>query len=182
MRPHREPGIRRDARGRIQAYVRAGGQLRFKRFPVDTSAGDRSPVAPRHPSRVAVDAASPWNPRCRHRALPAADCGSAEARGGASPATGMVGGAPRPAPSSRHHPGRRAGRARPTCGGPTRRQRATTTARLSSRCTGRSMAVLPRIRSGTSSRSRVRPRKRAGSRTTRSAASWRPCRIREAPS
>ena len=37
MRPHREPGIRRDARGRIQAYVRAGGQLRFKRFPVDTS-------------------------------------------------------------------------------------------------------------------------------------------------
>ena len=37
MRPHREPGIRRDASGRIHAYVRAGGQLRFKRFPVDTS-------------------------------------------------------------------------------------------------------------------------------------------------
>ena len=36
MRPHREPGIRRDARGRIQAYVRAGEQLRFRRFPVDT--------------------------------------------------------------------------------------------------------------------------------------------------
>ncbi len=35
-RPHREPGIRRDAGGRIHAYVRAGGQLRFKRFPVDT--------------------------------------------------------------------------------------------------------------------------------------------------
>ncbi len=37
MRPHREPGIRRDASGRIQAYVRAGGRLRFKRFPVGTS-------------------------------------------------------------------------------------------------------------------------------------------------
>ena len=36
MRPHREPGIRRDASGRIQAYVRADGQLRFRRFPVDT--------------------------------------------------------------------------------------------------------------------------------------------------
>ena len=37
MRPHREPGIRRDASGKIQAYVRAGGQLRFKRFPAGTS-------------------------------------------------------------------------------------------------------------------------------------------------
>ncbi len=37
MRPHREPGIRRDASGRIQAYVRAGGQLRFTRFPPGTS-------------------------------------------------------------------------------------------------------------------------------------------------
>ena len=37
MRPHREPGIRRDASGRIRAYVRANGQLRFKRFPVGTS-------------------------------------------------------------------------------------------------------------------------------------------------
>ena len=36
MRPHSEPGIRRDASGRIRAYVRAGGQLRFRRFPVDT--------------------------------------------------------------------------------------------------------------------------------------------------
>ena len=36
MRTHREPGIRRDARGGIQAYVRAGGQLRFRRFLVDT--------------------------------------------------------------------------------------------------------------------------------------------------
>ena len=36
-RPHREPGIRRDASGKIHAYVRVGGQLRFKRFPVDTS-------------------------------------------------------------------------------------------------------------------------------------------------
>ena len=36
MRPHRETGIRRDASGRIQAYVRAGGQLRFRRFPIDT--------------------------------------------------------------------------------------------------------------------------------------------------
>lgn len=36
MRPHREPGIRRDARGRIRAYVRANGQLRFKRFPAGT--------------------------------------------------------------------------------------------------------------------------------------------------
>ena len=36
MRPHREPGIRRDASGRIHAYVRAGGQLRFRRFPVNT--------------------------------------------------------------------------------------------------------------------------------------------------
>ncbi len=37
MRTHREPGIRRDASGRIQAYVRADGQLRFRRFPVGTS-------------------------------------------------------------------------------------------------------------------------------------------------
>ena len=36
MRPHREPGIRRDAGGRIRAYVRANGQLRFKRFPAGT--------------------------------------------------------------------------------------------------------------------------------------------------
>ena len=36
MRPHREPGIRRDANGRIQAYVRAGGHLRFRRFPIGT--------------------------------------------------------------------------------------------------------------------------------------------------
>ena len=36
MRPHSEPGIRRDANGRIQAYVRADGQLRFRRFPVGT--------------------------------------------------------------------------------------------------------------------------------------------------
>jgi len=36
-RPHRERGIRRDASGKIHAYVRVGGQLRFKRFPVDTS-------------------------------------------------------------------------------------------------------------------------------------------------
>lgn len=37
MRPHREPGIRRDASGKIRAYVRANGQLRFKRFPPGTS-------------------------------------------------------------------------------------------------------------------------------------------------
>ena len=37
MRPHREPGIRRDASGKIQAHVRAGGQLRFKPFPAGTS-------------------------------------------------------------------------------------------------------------------------------------------------
>ncbi len=37
MRTHREPGIRRDTNGRIQAYVRANGQLRFKRFPAGTS-------------------------------------------------------------------------------------------------------------------------------------------------
>ena len=37
MRPHREPGIQRDASGKIQAYVRADGQLRFKRFPAGTS-------------------------------------------------------------------------------------------------------------------------------------------------
>ena len=36
MRPHREPGIRRDPNGRIQAYVRADGQLRFRRFPAGT--------------------------------------------------------------------------------------------------------------------------------------------------
>ena len=36
MRFHREPGIRRDASGRIQAYVRAGGQVRFRRFPAGT--------------------------------------------------------------------------------------------------------------------------------------------------
>ena len=36
MRPYREPGIRRDASGKIQAYVRAGGQLRFRRFPPRT--------------------------------------------------------------------------------------------------------------------------------------------------
>ncbi len=37
MRTHRETGIRRDTNGRIQAYVRANGQLRFKRFPAGTS-------------------------------------------------------------------------------------------------------------------------------------------------
>ena len=37
MRTHREPGIRRDTNGRIQAHVRANGQLRFKRFPAGTS-------------------------------------------------------------------------------------------------------------------------------------------------
>ena len=36
MRPHREPGIRRDTSGRINAYVRASGQLRSKRFPAGT--------------------------------------------------------------------------------------------------------------------------------------------------
>lgn len=36
MRTHREPGIRRDASGRIQAYVRSAGQLRFRRFPPGT--------------------------------------------------------------------------------------------------------------------------------------------------
>lgn len=36
MRPHREPGIRRDPNGRIHAYVRADGQLRFRRFPAGT--------------------------------------------------------------------------------------------------------------------------------------------------
>ena len=37
MRPHRETGIRRDASGRINAYVRADGQLRFRRFPAGTA-------------------------------------------------------------------------------------------------------------------------------------------------
>ncbi len=37
MRPHSEPGIRRDAKGRIRAYVRVDGKLRFKRFPPGTS-------------------------------------------------------------------------------------------------------------------------------------------------
>ena len=37
MRTHREPGIRRDTNGWIQACVRANGKLRFKRFPVGTS-------------------------------------------------------------------------------------------------------------------------------------------------
>lgn len=37
MRSHREPGIRRDPSGKIRAYVRANGQLRYKRFPVGTS-------------------------------------------------------------------------------------------------------------------------------------------------
>ena len=36
MRPHRGTGILRDASGRIQAYVRAADQLRFRRFPVGT--------------------------------------------------------------------------------------------------------------------------------------------------
>ena len=36
MRTHREPGIRRDASGRIQAYVRSAGHLRFRRFPPGT--------------------------------------------------------------------------------------------------------------------------------------------------
>ena len=36
MRTRREPGIRRDPNCRIQAYVRAGGQLRSRRFPVGT--------------------------------------------------------------------------------------------------------------------------------------------------
>lgn len=37
MRRHREHGIRRDESGRISAYVRAAGKLRYKRFPVGTS-------------------------------------------------------------------------------------------------------------------------------------------------
>lgn len=37
MRTHSEPGIRRDAAGRIRAYVRVGGRLRFKRFPAGSS-------------------------------------------------------------------------------------------------------------------------------------------------
>ena len=38
MRPHGEPGIRRDEHGRIYAYVRgAGRQQRFKRFLSGTS-------------------------------------------------------------------------------------------------------------------------------------------------
>ena len=37
MRTHHERGIRRDPSGRIRAYVRANGQLRFKRFPPGTS-------------------------------------------------------------------------------------------------------------------------------------------------
>ena len=37
MRTHRETGIRRDGNGRIRAYVRANGKLRFKRFPPGTS-------------------------------------------------------------------------------------------------------------------------------------------------
>ena len=37
MRTHHERGSRRDASGRIRAYVRANGQLRFKRFPPGTS-------------------------------------------------------------------------------------------------------------------------------------------------
>lgn len=35
-KPHREPGIRRDARGRIRAYVGTNGQLCFKHFLAGT--------------------------------------------------------------------------------------------------------------------------------------------------
>lgn len=35
-RRHRESGIRRDASGRIHTYARAGRQLSFRRFSVDT--------------------------------------------------------------------------------------------------------------------------------------------------
>ena len=37
MRPHKEPGIRRNWRGNIKAYVRVGGQLRTKRYKPGTS-------------------------------------------------------------------------------------------------------------------------------------------------
>ena len=36
MKPHREPSIRRDTSTKVHVYVRAGGQLRFGCFPVDT--------------------------------------------------------------------------------------------------------------------------------------------------
>ena len=50
MRTHREPGIRHGAHGRIRAYVRANGQLRFKRFrpahPLDSVSRWRTDPTP----------------------------------------------------------------------------------------------------------------------------------------
>ena len=106
MRPHREPGIRRDARGRIQAYVRAGGQLRFKRFPVDTSletvrrwrldtrVGLR--LTQRAPGTLAADI-EPFLRQIADRPKLVAE---------RRQQLEWWAGAPRPAPSSRHHPGR----------------------------------------------------------------------------
>ena len=111
-RPHRELGIRRDASGKIHAYVRVGGQWRFKRFPGRHVGGDGSPLAPRHSGLPAVGPAFQGHPGRRHRALPATDCRSASAGGRASPAVGMVGGAPRPPPARRHRAGRCTHRAR----------------------------------------------------------------------
>ena len=112
MRPHREPGIRRDARGRIQAYVRAGGQLRFKRFPVDTSletvrrwrldtrVGLR--LTQRAPGTLAADI-EPFLRQIADRPKLVAE---------RRQQLEWWAGAPRPAPSSRHHPGRCQGRSK----------------------------------------------------------------------
>ena len=48
MRRHREPGIRRDESGRIYAYVRAAGKLRYKALSSRHIVGHGAPLAPRH--------------------------------------------------------------------------------------------------------------------------------------
>ena len=104
MRPHRESGIRRDAGGRIRAYVRANGQLRFKRFPAGTplEAVRRWRLDARRSlelnQRPAGTLAGDIEPYLRQIA-------EVPARLRAPPANGMVGGAAQPPPPRRHHAG-----------------------------------------------------------------------------
>ncbi len=178
MRPHSEPGIRRDANGRIRAYVRANGRLRFKRFPAGTLMD--AVCRWRMDTRVSLqtDQVRGRDARRRHRTLPATDRGPAAAGRRTPQTAGMVGSSPRPpsAPTPSRPP--MSEPRSPTCAGRARRRRAITTVRRSSPYTRTSTGATPRIRCGMSRRFRPRHRNRAGSGTTPSSASSRPCRIR----
>ena len=143
MRPHREPGIRRDASGRIRDYVRANGQLRFKRFPVGTPL--ESVRRWRFDTRVSLESSKRpagtlagdievYLRQISDRPRLVAD---------RRPATRMVGRAVRPPPSRRHRVGRRAGRACRSTANPRRFDVQPLPPGGFSPCTGRSMVVLP---------------------------------------